>query len=152
MKSWVVRVPGPAVAKLIIPRVLCSRTGSSGIRASRHTAATCGSPWIPNCAMNPGDHPEYPRAIVIAACDEVVEPVGPEGGPLAVDLDHEGTFARLEAGAERGRSPHGHGGTRGVVERGGAGGRGFPMLPATTGESDEGKDGRRHRSPSAAGP
>src|SRR5437899_1085703 len=53
MKSCVVRVPGPAVAKLTMPRVLCWRTGSSGIRASRHTAATCGSPWIPNCAMNP---------------------------------------------------------------------------------------------------
>src|SRR5437870_13238594 len=28
------------------------RTGSSGMRASRHTAATCGSPWIPNCARS----------------------------------------------------------------------------------------------------
>src|SRR2546421_262731 len=96
------------------------------------------------------DHPEYPRAIVIAARDEVVEPVGPEGGPLAVDLDHEGTFAGLEAGAERGRRPHGHGGTRGVAERGGAGGRGFPMLGSPATRTEQGEGQQRHGSPAGA--
>src|SRR5213080_4378723 len=95
MKSCVVRVPGPAVAKLTAPRELCWRTGSSGMRASRHTAATCGSPWIPNCAM---------------------KPVGAERRPVAVYLDHEVTCAGLEAGAERVRGALSHAGTRGVVK------------------------------------
>jgi hypothetical protein len=48
MKSWVVRVSGPAVAKVSMPRLFDWLTGSSGIRASRHTWFTAGSPLIPN--------------------------------------------------------------------------------------------------------
>jgi hypothetical protein len=51
MKIWVVRVLGPAVAKVTAPRVLLPFTASSGMVAPRQTAETAGSPWIPNCAM-----------------------------------------------------------------------------------------------------
>ena len=53
-KSCVVRVPGPAVAKVTVPRTLCSVTGSSAIVASRHAADTCRSGLIPNWTTKPG--------------------------------------------------------------------------------------------------
>jgi hypothetical protein len=51
MKSCVVRVSGPAVAKVSIPRLFDCVTGSSGILASRHTRFTAGSPLMPNWTM-----------------------------------------------------------------------------------------------------
>ena len=44
MNNCVVRVLGPAVAKVIVPRVLLPLTGSSVMFASRHFAETSGSP------------------------------------------------------------------------------------------------------------
>ena len=54
MNNCVVRVFGPAVAKVIVPRVLLPLTGSSVMFASRHFAETSGSPWMPNWHMKPG--------------------------------------------------------------------------------------------------
>src|SRR5689334_3206397 len=54
MKSWVVRVFGPAEANETAPRVLCAFTGSSVIVAERHAAETFGSGLIPNWTTKPG--------------------------------------------------------------------------------------------------
>jgi len=70
------------------------------------------------------DHPEEPAVIVVAALHQVVEPVGAERRPVAMDFDHEGTRARLEAGTERVGGALPHGGTRGVVKVRRAGGDG----------------------------
>ena len=51
MKSCVVRVPSPRIAKVSVPRVFEVMTGSSGIVAIVQLACTCGSPCMPNCAM-----------------------------------------------------------------------------------------------------
>jgi hypothetical protein len=51
MKSCVVRVFGPAVAKLTMPRRLLCLTESSGISILSHAACTLGEPCIPNCTM-----------------------------------------------------------------------------------------------------
>ena len=53
-KSCVVRVSGPAVAKVKVPRTLCSVTGSSEIVALFHAAETSGSGLIPNWTTKPG--------------------------------------------------------------------------------------------------
>ena len=53
MNSWVVRVLGPAVAKVTKPRVFDSLTASSGMFASFQALLTAGSPLIPNWTMNP---------------------------------------------------------------------------------------------------
>ena len=42
MNTWVVRVLGPAVAKVTVPRMLLCLTGSSLMLASRHTARDAG--------------------------------------------------------------------------------------------------------------
>jgi hypothetical protein len=47
MKIWVVRVFGPAVAKVTNVRLLLTFTGSSLMRDSRQTAETFGSPLTP---------------------------------------------------------------------------------------------------------
>ena len=53
MNTCVVRVPGPALAKVMVPRLLLAFTGSSGMRATRHLAISAGSPLMPNCTMKP---------------------------------------------------------------------------------------------------
>ena len=53
MNTWVVRVFGPAVAKVIMPRLLLCVTRSSLMLASRHSADSAGSPLMPNCTMKP---------------------------------------------------------------------------------------------------
>ena len=53
MNTWVVRVLGPAVAKVTVPRVLLCLTGSSLMLALRHTAERLGLPLMPNWAMKP---------------------------------------------------------------------------------------------------
>ena len=78
------------------PRLLLCCTGSSLIRASRHTAESFGSPLMPNCTMKPLDHPEKARVVEKAVLDEVVEAIGAVRRPVAMDLDDEGAFAGVE--------------------------------------------------------
>ena len=51
--SWLVRVLGPAIAKVMVPLLLLCVTGSSPICAVRQRAMTPGSPLMPNCTMKP---------------------------------------------------------------------------------------------------
>src|SRR2546425_11829727 len=104
------------------------------------------------------DHAEEARASEVAALHEVVEPVGAERGPVALDLDHEGAFAGLESGAERGRGALPQGGARGARERGFAGrhrvgpaGRGARALAATAPGGDQGEGDEGGESPGTAG-
>ena len=53
-KICVVRVFGPADAKLTVPRVLWFVTTSSGIVAFAHAFDTCGYGLIPNCTTKSG--------------------------------------------------------------------------------------------------
>jgi hypothetical protein len=53
MNTCVVRVSGPAVAKVIVPRLLLALTGSSLMLASRQTCEICGLPLMPNWTMKP---------------------------------------------------------------------------------------------------
>ena len=48
------RVPGPAVAKVIVPFLLLCVTGSSLMLASFQTLPTAGFAGIPNCTMKFG--------------------------------------------------------------------------------------------------
>ncbi len=63
MKSWVVRVFGPAVAKEMRPRRFGWVTGSSGMRAPNQAWATAGSPWIPNWHMKPSMFRKQARSV-----------------------------------------------------------------------------------------
>ena len=54
MNSCVVRVFGPAVANVMVPRLLLPFTGSSGIFAFSHALLIAGLGLTPNCTMNPG--------------------------------------------------------------------------------------------------
>jgi len=49
----VLKDAAPAVAKVMVPRLLLCVTGSSLICAVRHRAMIAGSPLMPNCTMNP---------------------------------------------------------------------------------------------------
>src|SRR5207248_334769 len=100
--------------------------------------------WI---AVNPElrhesrDHPEEPAVIVVTALHQVVEAVGAERRPVAMNLDHEVPRAGLETGAERVRSALPHGRTRGVVKVGrarrGRGGARALRGPATRDHKSE---------------
>ncbi len=63
MNNCVVRVFGPAVAKVMVPRALLPFTRSSGMFAARHFAETAGSPWMPNWTMKPGTTRKNPMSL-----------------------------------------------------------------------------------------
>ena len=52
--TWLVRVSGPAVAKLMLPRVLLPTTGSSRMGLCSHLSFCSSDPEIPNWRTKPG--------------------------------------------------------------------------------------------------
>ena len=96
MKIWVVRVFGPAVAKVSVPRrvrlldgIVLDRRRLPGLRDLRVRVDA-------ELDDEPGDDAEEPHAVEVLVLDEVVEPVGPERRPVARDLDLERALRRLE--------------------------------------------------------
>jgi hypothetical protein len=80
MNSCVVRVPGPAVAKVIEPRPLLVTTGSSGIRGVRRD---------PELSHKTIDDPEEPHPVKKPRDDQLMQPISPYWSELAANLDRE---------------------------------------------------------------
>ena len=52
---------------------------------------------MPNCTMKPVIDAEEPRIVVKAVLDQIVEPVGADRRPIAMNLDDERPLAGVES-------------------------------------------------------
>ena len=89
MKIWVVRVLGPAVAKVTKPRRFVSSTGSSGMVRLRPALAHRGLTVDPELDHEALDGAEELHPVVEPRPHQVVEAVRPVRRPGPLDLDDE---------------------------------------------------------------
>ena len=100
MKIWEVRVLGPAVAKVTVPRRFDSLTGSSLMLALCQAAATSGWPWMPNCTMNPEMTRKKVTSSKKPALARLKKRSAPRGAQARVTSTTNGPLGGLEADAE----------------------------------------------------
>ena len=97
MKSCVVRVFGPAVAKVRVPGLLLCVTGSSLMFALLPGADSPPDRALrPNWTMKPGTTRKNGAPVKKPCFDEIVEAVRAERSPCAIDLHDEIALRRGE--------------------------------------------------------
>ena len=87
MKTCVVRLFGlPDVANVTKPRLLLCVTASSWMFRS-HFVCTAGSPLHPELHHEAWYDSKITALVVVSVLHELIETLGPDGSPVAMDFD-----------------------------------------------------------------